>query len=924
MSEEAFRDYAEACKQQDDKSKARRIRTRVTEARSNPHPAGLRWPFELFQNALDAGPRAGRSLVAIHIRRESSKLVFEHDGAPFTSPELAALLSGGSSKEFESEVTTGRFGTGFLVTHVLAERTDLRGLLAAPTGFEEFRLTLDRGGDEAAILENIRSCDQAVRAAKPVDLDGALSARFEYKITESETLDLGFHALRRALPYIYATRPMLGRIVLELGADCTEVWTAEETLRQAIDGGFVEYRTIRASDGQNDLPELRICRFLTEADAAAASMVLIEQTEGGWKVRLPEAGAPRVHREYPLRSSGFVPINFVMDGKFEPDQERSRLLMSPSDKELLSVALRAAVVGVKFGTDQNWKGAHLLARARTPSSAFDAEDRHELKWWTDRLAMFASELAAFPIVECATRFLPAIASNGPTADFVIPRLLPTSTEDETTVERLWPLVDAATDLDPANAEIAGDWTQTAEGWHSLGLRLNRITVSKLAEYVRKDAQRLDQLRVAGPPTRWLAKYLDLVGECWSNRKGVELSALSGMLPNQKEVLRSPGDLQRDDGVSKQLKEVCDEIGLDVRSQLLLDGLTDFVESEGLRHLAETIEKAVARTVCEPMVIHDAIAQLDAALPEEKDCSPDTASLQKASVKLLQYLWKSKGHDAAASAQKIPLVASTLRSVRWTRDRIMMAPICVWHESAREFAGAYPPQRVLADLYAGCGEDVPNVIAALVDWGIAIADPIATDEPSELKGPRLTAIALSDGEGVVVSGTRFSQIALLQPEVLNRCQEGVDEARALLGLVLCYVAPGDPAWLQRRVVKGRKSGDDVEVLVRGALWLADLKNRAWVPVPDANGKAQKMVANKATLQHLLDPAWLENNAAAIKLLSEWFDFDELELRLLGVAPVDSQRVELRNALAKLVESGGADPARSPGAARSSGCRGFHSI
>src|SRR5580704_1075819 len=101
MSEEAFRDFAEACKQQDDKSKARRIRTRVTEARSNPHPAGIRWPFELFQNALDAGPRAGRSLVAIRVRRESSTLVFEHDGAPFTSPELAALLSGGSSKEFE-------------------------------------------------------------------------------------------------------------------------------------------------------------------------------------------------------------------------------------------------------------------------------------------------------------------------------------------------------------------------------------------------------------------------------------------------------------------------------------------------------------------------------------------------------------------------------------------------------------------------------------------------------------------------------------------------------------------------------------------------------------------------------------------------------------------------------------------------------
>jgi hypothetical protein len=67
--------------------------------------------------------------------------------------ELAALLSGGSSKEFDSDETTGRFGTGFLVTHVLAERTSLQGLLALDHGFEQFDLTLDRGGDEVDILD---------------------------------------------------------------------------------------------------------------------------------------------------------------------------------------------------------------------------------------------------------------------------------------------------------------------------------------------------------------------------------------------------------------------------------------------------------------------------------------------------------------------------------------------------------------------------------------------------------------------------------------------------------------------------------------------------------------------------------------------------------------------------------------------------
>ena len=57
MSEEAFKIYEEALKGQHNRNEARRIRTLVTEARRNPHPAGLRWPFELLQNALDAGPR---------------------------------------------------------------------------------------------------------------------------------------------------------------------------------------------------------------------------------------------------------------------------------------------------------------------------------------------------------------------------------------------------------------------------------------------------------------------------------------------------------------------------------------------------------------------------------------------------------------------------------------------------------------------------------------------------------------------------------------------------------------------------------------------------------------------------------------------------------------------------------------------------
>ncbi len=232
MSKKAYEMFEEALKEQHSRSLARRIRTRVDQARKSPHSASIRWPFELLQNALDAGPRDGRSVVWIRLSRKPTRIVFEHDGAPFTSQELAALLSGGSSKEYESETTTGRFGTGFLVTHVLADRTRLRGLLQVATGLERFDLTLERGGDEDTILDNIRDSNEAIRAALRVsDPAQVPSALFEYAYGEGDSWAYGLNELKRALPYLYATRRALGRVELRDASD-HETWEPSKAERK--------------------------------------------------------------------------------------------------------------------------------------------------------------------------------------------------------------------------------------------------------------------------------------------------------------------------------------------------------------------------------------------------------------------------------------------------------------------------------------------------------------------------------------------------------------------------------------------------------------------------------------------------------------------------------------------------------------------
>lgn len=907
MSEAALQIYEDGLKQQHNRNEARRIRSRVTEARRNPHPASVRWPFELLQNALDAGPRDGRSTITVCLRQQGSRVIFEHDGAPFTSIELAALLSGGSSKEFESDVTTGRFGTGFLVTHVLAERTRLKALLEVHKDYEQFDLVLDRGGDEDAILGNIQSCSASIRAATPVPtLDGLPSASFEYLLTDDDTLTLGIEALKQALPYLYVTRPSLGRVELEIGDNTTEVWTAGEMHLEPFEDGQVEQRCVRVERNGVASADLRIYRFTIEAGTAGA-LVLVEQAQDNWNIRLPHPQAPRVYREYPLRGSGFLPIAFILDAKFEPDQERSRLLMGDEDKRLVQEALAAAALGVRYAFSRKWTNSHLLANASDPGTAFDPSDASERQWWVKQLAAFAGRLATLPIVECSGGFLPSIDPEGTRADFIIPRLLPDAGDDETSIDRMWSLMNAATDLYPPLRELALDWSGIATGWDGLGLQLDRCSVKGLADYVRADAQRLDELHLVGDKTEWVARFLDVVGECWSKRAGVDLLAVTGMLPDQNQRLCSAGALQRDGGISDGLKDICAGMGRDVRGQLFLTGFDETAKALGLKYLEAAIAHAIPATLSEVQVIEAAVKHVQVALPEDKDCDGATQSIQEASVRLACYLWDCQGKQAAAVARQLPLITMKNRAVRWSPDRLMMAPVCTWPESAREFANAYPPNRVLADVYGGDpDQDISSTVPALVDWGIAIPEPITTDVPAELKGPRLAAISSADTQGVIVSGETFSQIALLQPEVLNRCQEGTEEARALLGLVLCHVARHDTHWENERSAKGRRAGEDVDVRLHSALWLADLTFRAWVPMLGDEGKSIKMVANASTLKDLLDPAWLEKNDAAIKLLSDWFGFDQLELRLLGLAPDPQLRLDLRNGLAKLVESAGADP------------------
>ena len=77
-----------------------------------------RWIWELLQNASDA---AGSTGVRVLVHVSDSELRFSHSGRPFTPDDIGHLIYAGSTKQ-RDEGATGRFGTGFMTTHLISKQ----------------------------------------------------------------------------------------------------------------------------------------------------------------------------------------------------------------------------------------------------------------------------------------------------------------------------------------------------------------------------------------------------------------------------------------------------------------------------------------------------------------------------------------------------------------------------------------------------------------------------------------------------------------------------------------------------------------------------------------------------------------------------------------------------------------------------------
>lgn len=315
---------------------ASKIHQKLSQLReSGDERLSRRWIWELIQNARDcANPE-----VKINIAHDNNLLRFSHSGKAFDYKNLMSLVTQISSKESSNEDTTGKFGTGFVTTHLLSEKVTIEGIYDnGTTNKSNFKFILDRSGTDIHeiktqvidSLENLKNIEMNLDENLN-DLGEGLTTSFIYNLqhTVKSELDEGKDDFEKTVFYVLAFNKSI-RSIQYNGV----VYEKEENERQINDQLKVVYVVRKIGDSKITK------NILVAQNNHVEIAVELEFFEDKVKVKPFEDSIPKLFCRFPLvGTESYFPI-VVNSPEFSVEEQRDGIFEASSvNKNLMLQAV---------------------------------------------------------------------------------------------------------------------------------------------------------------------------------------------------------------------------------------------------------------------------------------------------------------------------------------------------------------------------------------------------------------------------------------------------------------------------------------------------------------------------------------------------------------------------------------------------------
>jgi hypothetical protein len=826
-----------------------------------------RWIWELFQNALDA---AGTNPLNIRITYDGS-FTFSHDGLPFARKEILHLIFHGSTKR-GSGTKIGRYGTGFLTTHIISRLIRIRGPL---DGGEYFDFLLNRSGDSPeSLMDSMeQSRLELVNSLSPIpEGSNDLWTKYEYVLDEKA------HAcVERALSD-------LSQIAVPVMAFNRRITSIQ--IDGKIQSHFELLRREELAPG---------CELLCVSNPLEPSHVkyVAVASEGNLTVALPvfqgsdsiaidiQPDLPRLFVAFPLFGTETFPFPFVVNSsEAEPTEERNGIFLGSDDdretnlknKSLLerSWDLYRTVVDVCISCE--WENLHRLGNVYSPPPAdwLDSDWLKSLLRTRVENFLFGSKLVqtiSDQLISPQEAVFPAVSSP----DF------------HWIVRHVWG--DKVVD-----SEVSGAWRDIILNWHQLlpDLCINEIGPKQLLETVSscKTIGTLSETLVDGVDTfEWLNRLLKTLTDLQENWNSVPI------VPSQSGNLASLLKMQRDDGIDEELKDIADLLNQRVRPRLLD------------HRISEAVQELVL-----PLGQDDVIAEVLGALKAHSSETTRDAYIS-ASARLLRWLIRwGRVNELKAFPFAVRATDDRGTNKLSTPEVQLLGPVEAWPLTARPFWELFPAERVIASEYAAVLEESDWEL--LKESQICFLDPVFTTlrqlDQDEVSALIQDVRSIEDDEHLLeafqVSDILF--LSLKDRGLLDSARGSKVKSTMMLRFVFDHVLAGTGNDLEFREVQcscGNKHS------LHAAAWISPLRDRKWVY--ESKGHAGHV--SPTTLANLL-----KSEGNLFRRLGEASVFKCLVR--MGVSPSDLQRAsadlpatemdKLERAILEVLSAGHNDPQR----------------
>ena len=389
----------------------KQIADKITQLLDKIHDSQLsdkRWVWELMQNAKDVPNKFGRVSVLIELWED--KLIFSHNGDYFTDGNITGLIQQVSSKDSANEgelKQTGKFGTGFITTHLLSNIIDVKGVVKNPnTGeYQNFKLTLDRSARKsedmiesiAQNLEWVKGLDNGNYQDFPIAnnyesrSENEYLTSFTYYLNEDslKSATIGLSDLINTLPITMVSLRELKSVRVVNHVEGTEqlyecnsetIYRNDNVkiIRSAIDinGDKKYYLTYKTFKGEDPVVALSI---ETLWDGSTYSLIKRDKSQ------------PVLFRDFPLIGSEEFHFPYMLNGfDFEPTETRSGVLLNSNqpkpqkNRSIIENAVKAVINFNDWLITSGAKNTYLLASSKEPKPK-EAWDETYAKPWIKKL-----------------------------------------------------------------------------------------------------------------------------------------------------------------------------------------------------------------------------------------------------------------------------------------------------------------------------------------------------------------------------------------------------------------------------------------------------------------------------------------------------------------------------------------------------------